>query len=172
MEILFLIIGILIGAGLVLLVLRPRLRGLVVQADRAVDLDRQLVQSQADLSHERERAAERLTTLQDAQRQLGESFKALSADALQSSIAQLTEMARAQQQTAQAKADGELEQRRRCIRQVGQPPREAVIGDGLEVEKNGWGVVEAACNSIRAAPSFDAVAATRRGLWKARKAGR
>ena len=41
------------------------------------------------------------------------SFKALSAEALQSSMAQLTELARAQLQTAKAKAKGELEQRRR-----------------------------------------------------------
>ena len=78
----------------------------------------------ADLSHERERAAERLATLQDAQRQLGESFKALSADALQSSMAQLAEMARAQQQTAQAKADGELEQRRAAVEQLVGPIKE------------------------------------------------
>jgi DNA recombination protein RmuC len=124
MEILFLIVGILIGAGLVLVALRPRLRGLVVQADRAVELDRDLVQARADLSHERERAAERLATVQDAQRQLGESFKALSADALQSSMAQLTEMARAQSQTAQAKADGELEQRRAAVEQLVGPIKE------------------------------------------------
>ena len=124
MEILFLIVGIVIGAGLVLVALRPRLRGLVVQADRAVELDRDLVQARADLSHERERAAERLATVQDAQRQLGESFKALSADALQSSMAQLTEMARAQLQTAQAKADGELEQRRAAVEQLVGPIKE------------------------------------------------
>src|SRR3984957_8594483 len=98
MEIIFLIVGVLIGAGIVLVALRSRLRGLVIEADRAVELDRELVQTRADLSHERERAAERLATVQDAQRQLGESFKALSADALQSSMAQLTEMARAQLQ--------------------------------------------------------------------------
>ena len=43
MEIIFLIVGILIGAGIVLVALRPRLRGLVVAADRAAGLDRQLV---------------------------------------------------------------------------------------------------------------------------------
>src|ERR1700753_2469242 len=124
MEILFLIVGILIGAGLVLVAVRPRLRGLVVQADRAAELDRELIQSRADLTHERARAAQRLATVQDAHRQLGESFKALSADALQSSMAQLTEMARAQLQTSQAKADGELEQRRAAVEQLVGPIKE------------------------------------------------
>jgi DNA recombination protein RmuC len=124
MEIVFLIAGIALGATLVLVALRPRLRALLVEADRAAELDRELVQARADLTHERERAAERLATVQDAQRQLGESFKALSADALQSSMQQLTEMARAQLQTAQAKADGELEQRRQAVEQLVGPIKE------------------------------------------------
>jgi DNA recombination protein RmuC len=124
MEIVFLIVGVAIGAGLVLLALRPRLRSLVVQSDRAGELDRELVQARSDLSHERERAAERLATLQDAQRQLGESFKALSVEALESSMKQLTEMARAQLQTAQVKADGELEQRRQAVEQLVGPIKE------------------------------------------------
>jgi DNA recombination protein RmuC len=124
MEILLLIIGIAIGAGLVLVALRPRLRGLIVQADRAAELDRELVQARADLAHERELGAERLATVQDAQRQLGESFKALSTEALQSSMEQLTQMARSQLQTAQAKADGDLEQRRAAVEQLVGPIKE------------------------------------------------
>ena len=118
------IIGVVLGAGLVLVALRPRLRGLVAQADRAAELDRELIQARADLSHERELAAERLATVQDAQRQLGQSFKALSAEAMESSMKQLAEMARSQLQTAQAKADGELEQRRQAVEQLVGPIKE------------------------------------------------
>ncbi len=124
MEILFLVIGVLIGAGVVLVALRPRLRSLVVQADRAGELQRSLDRSSSDLEHERELGAERLATVQQAQLQMSESFKALSAEALQSSMAQLTEMARAQLQTAQVTADGELAKRQQAVEQLVAPIKE------------------------------------------------
>src|SRR5438309_952643 len=123
---LWLLIGLLVGAGAVLMALRPRLRALSLEAAHAGELERELVRTQsalaheqaraeADLVHERERAAERLATISDAQERLSASFKALSAEALQSSMGQLAEMARAQLQATQAEAKGDLDQRRHAV---------------------------------------------------------
>jgi len=124
MEIIFLIVGILIGAGIVLVALRPRLRGLVVEADRAAGLDRQLVQASADLEHERALGAERLSAVQRAQERMSESFKVLSNEALQANMTQLVELARGQLQSAQATASGELEKRQQAVEALVAPIRE------------------------------------------------
>ena len=124
MNALWMIFGLLIGAGLVAAALRPRLRAAGLEAVRAAELDRELVRARADLEHERARAAERLATLSDAQEQLSASFKALSAEALQSSMAQLAELARSQLQTAQAQAKGDLDRRQHAVEQLVAPLRE------------------------------------------------
>jgi DNA recombination protein RmuC len=121
---LWLLIGLLIGAAAVLLALRPRLRALSAQAGRGVELERDLARAQSDLEHERALSKERLETLSDAQQRLSESFKALSAEALQSSMAQLAELARAQLQTAQAEAKGDLDQRKQAVEQLVAPLRD------------------------------------------------
>jgi DNA recombination protein RmuC len=94
MEALWLLLGLLIGAAVAVLAMRER----VVQ--------------------ERARADERLSTVSDAQERLSASFKALSSEALQASMAQLTEMARAQLQTAQAEAKGDLDKRQHAVEQL------------------------------------------------------
>jgi len=124
MNALWLLLGLLVGAALLAAALLPRLRALSVQADRAGVLDRELVRARTDLEHERARAQERLATVNDAQERLSASFKALSADALQSSIAQLAEMSRAQMQTAQTQAKGELDKRQQAVEQLVAPLRE------------------------------------------------
>jgi DNA recombination protein RmuC len=124
MNAIFLIVGLLLGAGAVLLLLRPRLRMGADEAARAAELDRDLVRSRADLEHERTLAAERLATLSEAQERLSTSFKALSAEALQSSMAQLAELARSQLQTAQAQASGDLEKRQQAVEQLVAPLKE------------------------------------------------
>ncbi len=124
MNALWLLLGLLVGAALVAAALLPRLRALAVQADHAGDLDRELVRARTDLEHERARAQERLAAVNDAQGRLSASFKALSADALQSSMAQLAEMARAQMQTAQTHAKGELDKRQQAVEQLVAPLRE------------------------------------------------
>ena len=91
---------------------------------RAVELDRELVRTQADLEHERNLGQERLATLGDAQERLSASFKALSAEALQSSLAQLAELSKAQMQTAQAQATGDLEKRQQAVESLVAPLRE------------------------------------------------
>jgi len=67
------------------------------------------VRARADLEHERARAEERLETVNEAQERLSASFKVLSAEALQSSMAQLAEVSKAQLQAAQVQASGDLE---------------------------------------------------------------
>jgi DNA recombination protein RmuC len=119
-----LLIGLLVGAAGAALVLRARVRVLGHEAERAGELERELVRAHADLEHERSRAEERLATLNDAQARLSDSFKALSAEALQSSMTQLTQLARAQLQTAQAEAKGDLEKRQHAVEQLVGPLRE------------------------------------------------
>ena len=83
-----------------------------------------LVRAQADLEHERSRPQERLVTLGDAQERLSDSFKALSAEALQSSLAQLAELSKAQLQTAQEQAKGDLDKRHQAVESLVAPLRE------------------------------------------------
>ncbi|HEX4008962.1 MAG TPA: DNA recombination protein RmuC [Solirubrobacteraceae bacterium] len=124
MQALFLALGVIIGAGLLAMALRPRLRALTAESARAGELERDLVKTRADLEHERERAAERLATISDAQERLSASFKALSAEALQSSMAQLSEMAKAQLQAAQTEARGDLHKRQQAVEQLVAPLKE------------------------------------------------
>jgi DNA recombination protein RmuC len=124
MNALWILIGLFVGAGLVAVVLLPRLRSLGLEAARAGRLERELVRARADLEHERARAEERLATVNDAQERLTASFKALSAEALQSSMAQLAELSRSQLQTAQAQATGELDKRRQAVEQLVAPLKE------------------------------------------------
>jgi DNA recombination protein RmuC len=107
MQPLWLLIGLIAGAAGVALLLWP-----------------QLARARSDLEHERGRAEERLETVKDAQERLSTSFKALSAEALQSSMAQLTELARAQLNTTQAEARGELDKRQHAVEQLVAPLKE------------------------------------------------
>ena len=120
----WLLIGIFVGAAAVLVALRPRLRSLAAEVRRAAELEHALVRARADLEHERALGAERLATLGDAQERLSASFKALSAEALQSSMGQLAELAKAQLAAAQAEAKGDLDQRRQAVEQLVTPLKE------------------------------------------------
>jgi DNA recombination protein RmuC len=124
MNAVWLLLGLVLGAGLIGLVLRARLRALTVESARAGQLERELIGTRADLDHERERAAERLATVHDAQERLSATFKALSAEALQSSQSQLVELARAQLAAAQAEGKGDLERRQQAVEQLVGPLRE------------------------------------------------
>jgi DNA recombination protein RmuC len=121
---LWLALGVILGAGVIAVALRPRLRAGVEAGRRATELDRELVRARADLEHERELAQERLATVNDAQVRMSASFKALSAEALQSSMAQLAELSRAQLQAAQIQASGDLEKRQHAVEQLVAPLKE------------------------------------------------
>jgi DNA recombination protein RmuC len=124
MTALWLLLGLLLGAGAVTVLLRPRLRALSADAARAAELERELVRARSDLEHERARAEERLATVNEAQERLSASFKALSAEALQASLAQLAELTKAQLQTAEVQAKGDLDSRQRAVEQLVAPLRE------------------------------------------------
>jgi DNA recombination protein RmuC len=124
MQAIWLLAGVITGALLTLVALRPRLRALAEESGRADGLERDLVRAQADLEHERSLSEERLRTLGDAQERLSQSFKALSAEALQASLSQLEQMARAQLEATQAQAKGELEKRQIAVEQLVTPIRE------------------------------------------------
>ena len=106
-EVLLLIIGLLAGAAAAALALWPR-----------------LIRARSDLQHERALAQERLATVSDAQERLSASFKALSSEALQSQMAQLSELARAQLRAVQAEAKGDLDQRKNAVEQLISPLKE------------------------------------------------
>ncbi|HKO28152.1 MAG TPA: hypothetical protein VJU80_11890, partial [Solirubrobacteraceae bacterium] len=73
MQAAWLLIGLLVGAGAVLVAVRPRLRSLSAEAARVGELERELVQARADVDHERAVAAERLAAVSDAQERLSAS---------------------------------------------------------------------------------------------------
>ncbi len=85
MNVLWLLLGLALGAAIALAALWPRLR------------------TQGDLS---------------------DTFKALSAEALQTSLAQLSDFNRAQLETTQAQAKGELEKREQAVEQLVAPLKE------------------------------------------------
>ncbi|HEY1712280.1 MAG TPA: DNA recombination protein RmuC [Solirubrobacteraceae bacterium] len=124
MDALFLAFGVIIGAALMVAVLRPRLRTLTLEAAEARDLENRLVKTSTELEQERARAAEQLATVSDAQERLSASFKAMSADALQSSMSQLTELARVQLHAAQTEVKGDMEKRHQAVEQLVAPLKE------------------------------------------------
>jgi DNA recombination protein RmuC len=124
MSAIWLSIGLLAGGVAVLVLLRPRLRALGADAARTGELERELVRVRADLEHERARAQERLATVADAQERMSASFKALSSEALQASMAQLAELARSQLQATQAEAKGDLDKRQHAVEQLVAPLRD------------------------------------------------
>ena len=107
MNAIWLVIGLLLGVAVAAAVLLPR-----------------LIRARADLEHEQALSAERLKTLGEAQEQLSDTFKALSAEALQAGMAQLSELAKAQLQSAQTEAKGELEKRQQAVERLVAPIKE------------------------------------------------
>jgi DNA recombination protein RmuC len=124
MPAVWLALGVLLGAAIVLLALRGRLRTLAADAARAGELDRALERAHHDLEHEQALAEQRLAAVTEAQARMSESFKALSAEALQSNMSQLAELAKAQLATAHAEARGDLDKRRDQVEQLVAPIRE------------------------------------------------
>jgi DNA recombination protein RmuC len=100
---LWLLIGLLLGAVVMWLVMRSR------------------------VAHERALGEERLAAVADAQERLSNSFKALSAEALQASMGQLAELARGQLQAAQVQATGDLDKRQQAVEQLVAPLKEQLV---------------------------------------------
>jgi DNA recombination protein RmuC len=64
---------------------------------------------------------ERIRSLREGQAQMSDSFKAMSAEALDASVRQLTELAKTQLQSGQAEAKSELEKRQLAMEQLVRP---------------------------------------------------
>jgi DNA recombination protein RmuC len=64
---------------------------------------------------------ERIRSLRENQAQMSDSFKAMSAEALDASVRQLTELAKTQLQSGQAEAKSELEKRQMAMEQLVRP---------------------------------------------------
>ena len=115
MVIVFLLIGLILGACVASLWARGRVHALTVQLEAAEQ------RAQRDLEHERALAQERLHALTAAQEQLTTSFKALSAEALEANMKQVVELARSQLGAAHTVAKGELEKRQLAVEQLVRP---------------------------------------------------
>ncbi len=114
MDVILVIVGLLAGAALAAAALAQRLKSAEARAN---SLERDLVRAEAALEHERALATERLKTLGDAR----DTFKALSAEAVQAGMAQLSELTRAQLHSVQAEAKGELDKRQHAVEQLVAP---------------------------------------------------
>jgi DNA recombination protein RmuC len=107
MDVLWLLAGLIVGAGCAYFVFSGR-----------------VAQAQSEVAHERALSEERLAAVRDTQQQLSASFKALSAEALQANMQQLSELAKAQLQATQAEAKGELDKRQNAVEQLVAPLKE------------------------------------------------
>jgi DNA recombination protein RmuC len=110
-------------------------------AERNHDLaarDSRLAEVNTRLAEERKAAAEKIALLNNAQEQLKDAFKALSADALASNNQSFLELARATLEKFQEGAKGDLESRRQAVDELVRPLRESlekVDGKIGELEK-------------------------------------
>ncbi len=86
MSAVWLIVGLVVGAGVTALIMRERIRA-----------------------------------LRQGQEQMSASFKAMSAEAMDVSVKQLTELARTQLQASQAEAKGEIDKRRLAVEEMVKP---------------------------------------------------
>ena len=93
MSALWLIAGLIVGAAVTALIMRERIRALQQSHDQ----------------------------LRDNHAQMSDSFKAMSAEALDTSVRQLAELAKTQLQSTQAETRGELERRQLAMEQLVRP---------------------------------------------------
>src|SRR3954454_2252337 len=151
-------IGVAIGAGFASLWWRARVVPSEAEARRALAasdaaqaearaLQAQLAATEvelahlsADLDHERSAAAEKLALLESAQQRLGETFSALSTQALDRNNRAFLDLAASSFERAQTEARGDLEQRRQAVEHMVAPLKESLARvdaklQGLEVAR-------------------------------------
>ncbi|HZR30422.1 MAG TPA: DNA recombination protein RmuC [Terriglobales bacterium] len=81
---------------------------------------------QATLEHERKTAEEKLELLSRAKDELGDAFKALSAEALRSNNESFLHLARTTLEKYQSEARGDLEKRQKAVEELVSPIRESL----------------------------------------------
>ena len=85
-----------------------------------------VAEAETTLVHERRAAQEKIATLQDAQRQLTETFKALSADALRSNNQTFLDLARSTLEKLQKEGEASIELRRQAVDALVKPLKESL----------------------------------------------
>lgn len=90
------------------------------------ELQARLAGMESQLREERRAAAEKLALLDEARQKLSDAFKALSADALQTSNQQFLQLARASLEKFQEGARNDLESRQKSIDQLVKPLQESL----------------------------------------------
>ncbi len=129
-----LVIGLLLGVGIGIGVVGALARARLVAIAQERDVERERLHraeaAQAlalrDLEHERSLGVERLRVLTEAHESLTDQFKALSADALRDSSRSLLALAEERFAAVQARATGELDERRSAVEHLVAP-----IGESL-----------------------------------------
>jgi len=111
------------GKATALAALEPRVRELGDELSSARTKQAEL---QTRLDEERKAASEKLKLVDDAQRQLGDAFKALSAEALKSNNQSFLELAGQTLGKFQEQAKGDLETRHQAIASLVKPLHEGV----------------------------------------------
>jgi len=108
--------------------------------------------ARTELEKEREAAAEKLALLEDARRNLAETFQALSAEALRRNNASFLELASTSLERFQETARGELEKRQAAFGELVKPVRESLekVDQKIhEIEKARAGAYEALTQQVR-----------------------
>ncbi len=90
-------------------------------------LKAKLSELHTQLLHEQRATQDKVALLNQAQQQLSDAFRALSADALHHNNQSFLELAQAKLSTFQAQAEGSLQQRQQAIDEVVKPLRDSLI---------------------------------------------
>lgn len=114
-----------IGAALGGLVLGA-LAAWILARERAARLERELARLGQQLSDERAAASEKLQLLASAEKQLGQAFQALSAEALRNNNRSFLELAQTSLREFQTQATTDLETRQKAIDELVRPIRESL----------------------------------------------
>jgi DNA recombination protein RmuC len=109
MELVWFMVGGLVGAAIVALAMRAR-----------------VVALRADAGRERERGEERVAALAEANQRLETTFKALSADALASNNRQFLDLAKTTLERYQTEARSDLDKREKAVAELVAPIRESL----------------------------------------------
>ncbi|HMA46114.1 MAG TPA: DNA recombination protein RmuC, partial [Frankiaceae bacterium] len=112
-----------LGAAAGLLWARPRLAAL---RGRAALAETEATGLRTALEYERRAGADKVALVEQSQDRLAESFRALSAQALEGASRQFLDLADRRMREAGARASGELEQRRQAVEHLVAPLRETL----------------------------------------------
>jgi len=137
------------GAAVAAIAVRVRLAELRARAAQAEAAHANL---STQLRYEQQASADKIALLSDAKQQLADSFKALSAEALQTNNRSFLELAQSTLQRFQEGARGDLERRHQAIGELVKPVRESldkVDGRIVELERARTGAYAALVQQVK-----------------------